>query len=181
MHQLKTKHPATWRELEGGNISVTKSGTAFVSIGADHACEHLNRMMKVHSGLVGISNNANARQQFFLASPEMSCIAAEFEEQFVLRTNTPEGHHGLQPTAIKQEHEAIDKIKAAILSHGNPFVVEGDQLFNFITNAYVPQEYVSQILSIDDIGLKLYEDYVTERINGDVSLWAPVKKQNNKN
>ena len=37
-----------------------------------------------------------------------------------------------------------------------------------------------QILNIDDTGQKLYEDYVAERINGDVSLWAPVKKQNNK-
>jgi len=49
-----------------------------------------------------------------------------------------------------------------------------------ITNAYVPQEHFSQILSIDDTGQKLYEDYVIERINGDFSLWAPVKKQNNK-
>ena len=37
-----------------------------------------------------------------------------------------------------------------------------------------------QILNIDATGQKLYEEYVSERINGDVSLWAPVKKQNNK-
>ena len=79
MHELKIKHPATWKELEDGNISVTKSEIPFVSIGPDHAYEHLNRMMKVHSGLVGISNNANARQRFFLASPEMSCLSTEFK------------------------------------------------------------------------------------------------------
>ena len=65
MNEIKKKHPATWRELEDGNISVTKSEILFVSIGADHDCEHLNRMMKVHSGLVGISNNANTRQLVF--------------------------------------------------------------------------------------------------------------------
>ena len=54
MHELKTKHPATWKELEDGNISVTKSEIPYVSIGPDRACEHLNRMMKVRSGLVGI-------------------------------------------------------------------------------------------------------------------------------
>ena len=80
MHEMKTKHPATWQELEDGNISATKSEIPFVSIGADHACEHLNRMMKVHSGLVGISNNPNAQQRFFfLASPEMSCLSTEFK------------------------------------------------------------------------------------------------------
>jgi len=38
---------------------------------------------------------------------------------------------------------------------------------------------VPYILNIDDTGQKLYEDYVSERINGDVSLWAPVKKEKN--
>ena len=73
----------------------------------------------------------------------------------------------------------MNKIKAAIKNHGNPFDAEGDQLYNFITHACVPQKSVPQILNIDDTGQKLYEDYVAERINGDVSLWAPVKKQNN--
>jgi len=36
-----------------------------------------------------------------------------------------------------------------------------------------------QILNIDNISQKLYEDYVSDRINGDVSLWSPVKKENN--
>ena len=180
MHELKTKHPATWKELEDGNIFVTKSEIPFVSIGSDHACEHLNRMIKVHSGLVGISNNANARQWFFLASPEMSRLSSEFKGQLGLQVNKPEGHHDVQPSVIQQEYQAVEKIKAAILSHGNLFAVEGHQLYNFITNAYVPQEYVPQILNADEIGQKLYEDYVVERISADISLWAPVKRQNNK-
>ena len=65
MQELKTSHPETWRELQNGNISVTKSEILFVSIGSDHDCEQLNRMMKIHSGLI-----ANARQRFFLATPE---------------------------------------------------------------------------------------------------------------
>ena len=43
-----------------------------------------------------------------------------------------------------------------------------------------PDEYVPQILNIDATGQKLYEEYVSERINGDVSLWAPLKKQSKK-
>jgi len=49
MHDLKINHPKTCRELQEGNVSVTKSEVPFVSIGADHACEQLNKMMKVHS------------------------------------------------------------------------------------------------------------------------------------
>ncbi|KAK7083246.1 hypothetical protein SK128_006727 [Halocaridina rubra] len=33
-------------------------------------------------------------------------------------------------------------------------------------------------MNVDDIGQKLYKDYDTECINGDVSLWSRVKKQN---
>ena len=179
MRELKEKHPANWRSLEEGDISVTKSDVTFVSIGADHACEQINREMKVQSGLVGISNNSNARQRFFLASPEISSLSTEFKGQFELQVTKSERHHDVWPTVIRQEHEAVDKLKTAILKHGNPFAVEGEKLYNFITHAYVPQEYVPQILNVDDIGQKLYEDYVSERINGDVSLWAQVKKQNN--
>ncbi|XP_014676761.1 PREDICTED: uncharacterized protein LOC106816650 [Priapulus caudatus] len=180
MHELRTSHPETWRELQYGNLSVTKSTIPFVSIGADHACEQLNRMMKIHSGLIDIPNNANARQRFFLATPEMSRLSAEFNGQFNLAVNKPQEHHHVQPSAVRKAHDNVDRIKAAILSHGNPFAAEGDQLYNFITHTYVPQESVSQILNIDDTGQKLYVDYVAERMNGDVSLWAPVKKQNNR-
>ena len=179
MYEIKTKYPATWQNLNDGNISVTKSEIPFVSIGADHACEHLNRMMKVHSGLVGISKNANARQRFFLDSPVIADITTKFKEQFRQKVNEPERHHDMRPHVIRREHEAVNKIKTAILSHGNPFAAEGDQLYNFITQAYVPQEYVSQILNADDIGQKLYEEYVAQRINGDDSLWLKVKKLNN--
>ena len=129
MHELKTSHPETWRELQDGHISVTKSTIPFVSIGADHACEQLNRMIKIHYGLIG-----NARQPFFLATPDMSRISAEFKGQFNLAVDKPQEHHHVQPSAVRKEHGNVDRIKAAILSHGNPFAAEGDQLYNFITH-----------------------------------------------
>lgn len=68
---------------------------------------------------------------------------------------------------------------AALLSHGNSFAAESKKLFNFMIHIYVPQEIVPQILNVDEIGQKIHEDYVAECINGEVSLWAPIKKQNN--
>ena len=179
MHALKTEHPDTWRELEEGNISVTKSTIPFVSIGADHACEQVNRLMKVHGGLTGISNNPNARQRFFLATPELSCLTKDFKSQFHSAGSKAAVHHDLSPGKVKREHGTITRIRETIESHGNPFGVEGSAIHNLITHAYIPDEYVPQILNMDNTGQKLYEDYVKERINGDVSLWAPVKKEKN--
>ena len=109
----------------------------------------------------------------------MSRLSEEFKGQFGVTSSKTKSHPEVQPAAVRKEHEAVDQIKAAILSHGNPFATEGDQLYNFITHACVPQENVKQILTVDEQGQQLYEEYVAERINGDVSLWAPVKKQNN--
>jgi len=49
-----------------------------------------------------------------------------------------------------------------------------------VTYAYIPDEYVPTILNADVTGQKLYEGYVAERINGDISLWEPGNKENNK-
>ena len=136
--------------------------------------------MKVHSGLIGISNNANARQRFFMATPELSRLSEEFSHQFITKEVKVMEHHELCPSAVKRDHVAVMKIKSAILSHGNPFAVKGTDIYNFITQAYIPNEHVPQILNIDDIGQRLYEEFVEERINGSISLFAPVKKENNK-
>ena len=60
------------------------------------------------------------------------------------------GHHDLSPGEVTREHSAVNKIKSAIIDHGNPFAVEGDILHNMITHAYVPDEFVEQIRNAND-------------------------------
>jgi len=105
-----------------------------------------------------------------LATPELACLAKDLKSQFQSAGSQAVVHHDLSPGKVKREHVTINRIKEAIESHGNPFAVEGSAIYNLITHAYIPDEYVPQILDIDDTGQKLYEDYVSERINGDVSL-----------
>ena len=117
MHALKSSHPDTWRELEAGNVSVTKNTIPFVSVGADHAVEHLNRSLKVHAGVIGIyriSNNANARQRFFLAAAEMSRMSSEFKGQFGIQDNEIRELHGLSPSVVKRVHNAIESTRSRL-------------------------------------------------------------------
>ena len=156
MKALKIQHPDTWHELENGNISVTKSEIPFVSIGADHACEQLNRTMKVSGGLSGISNNQNARQRFFLTSHEMASFATDFKSQFLPTKNT-KSHHELTPAKIKHHHTTTSKLKDTIASQGNPFAVEGNSIHNFISYGCIPDNFVEQILKINTTGQALYK------------------------
>ena len=79
-------------------------------------------------------------------------------------------------SVIFKEHEVVEKIKEGILSHGNPVDIEGDFLFNFHYTCICSPNIVRQILNADKWGQDLYETYVVKRTNGDVRLWAPVKK-----
>ena len=65
----------------------------------------------------------------------------EFQESTEHGQDRSAEHHELGPSAVKRAHRAVDKIKAAILSHGNPFKAEGNRLYNFITHAYIPDEF----------------------------------------
>ena len=51
--------------------------------------------MKVHSGLIGISNNANARQRFFMVTPVLSGFTKDFKNQFDLEPDKAKEHHDL--------------------------------------------------------------------------------------
>ena len=59
------------------------------------------------------------------------------------------------------------------------FDVEGDEVYSFMTHAYVPQNCVPHILNTDEIGQRPYENFVAEIINREVIHWAPIKRQNN--
>ena len=82
----------------------------------------------------------------------------------------------VSPSEVTREHYAVYQIKSAILDHDNPFAVEGDRLHNMITHACVPDEFVEQILNANDTDQKMYEDYVTVRTNGNISIWAKVTR-----
>ena len=117
MYNLRTTYPDTWNERVGGSLSVSKNGVPFTSVGADHACEHLNRQMKVKSGLVGISNNINARQRFFRAIPEISRMSAAYRRQFQMDiVSQLREHHDLSPSEVSREHSVVYKIKAQSLT-----------------------------------------------------------------
>lgn len=135
-------------------------------------------MMKVLSGLIGILNNVNIRQFFFLATSVLSLLLTEFKGQFGITARKPQEHHDLTPSAVRKNMRLSTKSWLPYLVMG---ILLLQKVKNFLTSwyIYVPREIVPQILNVDEIGQKIHEDYVAECINGEVSLWAPIKKQNN--
>ena len=76
-----------------GHFCVTKSSVKFTSIGPDHGIEQENRKMKVAGGIIGVTQNENALQLFFLTAPHLSAIVSEFETKFGVNQQTRMNKH----------------------------------------------------------------------------------------
>ena len=67
-------------EFSKGNQIINKNTIPFYAIGSDHALEQINRWIKVPGGLVGITQNENARNGFFLNSADLVRSTEEAKE-----------------------------------------------------------------------------------------------------
>jgi len=57
-------HPV-YEEFVAGNFTVNKNQIPFSAVGVDRHIEHINKIMKMTGGIIGITQNAGARDRFF--------------------------------------------------------------------------------------------------------------------
>ena len=101
-------------------FEVNKNQILFCAIGVDHALEHINRIMKVTGGLVGITQNASARERFFLIAPDLSRLAEEARKMAGSPTAAWKEHHDLSMAVSTRQEENIAKLKNVFRSSMNP-------------------------------------------------------------
>jgi hypothetical protein len=178
MKELKTSDPAIYEELLTGNWVVNKNAEVpFCAIGADHGLEQVNRSMKVSGGLVGITLNPSARTRFFLISPELAKLANEAQSMAGVFTIVPVHHHELSDPVLRRQESNIQNLTSTLNSFTNPFTVEGDDIFNLATKVIMPEKVKHDLCRRNDIGKKLFEEFVSQRITtGNTNVWAPMKK-----
>ena len=99
MSALEITDPEKNVEFIDGNFAVNKNQIPFCAIGVDRVLEHINPTMKVTGGLVGITQNANARERFFLTAPELSRLAGEAQAMAGSPTASRKKHHDLSQAA----------------------------------------------------------------------------------
>jgi len=140
--------------------------------------EHINCIMKVTGGLVGITQNASARERFFLTAPELSRLAEEAHAMAGTPTATCKEHHDLSLAVWTRQEENIAQLKCVLRSSMNPMKDEGEDLTNIITKVVMPAEVQKDVCNQDDIGQQAYAKFAEERIKtNEVSIWARMKVQ----
>ena len=180
MNQIQIKDPEVWNEFMEGNWVVNKNGSvSFCAIGADHALEQVNRTMKVTGGLVGITQNHNARSKFFLVSPELAKLTSEAEDMAGLTNEASKHHHELTQAFLNRQEKCIETLSTTFSAFTNPFTEDCDDLINIVTKAVAPVEIQTDICKSGLIGMNKYKEFVSQRIvKADINLWAPMKKLN---
>ena len=51
-----------------------------------------------------------------------------------------------------------------------------DDVFNVFTKVILPNNLSSDLLKHDDISYELYSNFIKTRINGNLSVWKPMKR-----
>ena len=166
MEKLPDSDPEIYQEFLDGNWVVNKNqDVAFCALGADHALQQINRSMKVSGGLVGITLNPNARTKFFLIAPELARLAEEAKEMAGTSTaNQSTHHHSLSASRLSHKEKNIEKLSNTMESFTNPFKQESNKLFNLVTKVVVPEKVQKDLVGQNEIGQKLFDTFVRDRI-----------------
>lgn len=74
MMQLQETAPEIYKEFNDGNFVIKRSSSKFNQVSPDHATEWMNRLCKLHNGIIGITRNDLARDKFCLTWAERSRV-----------------------------------------------------------------------------------------------------------
>ena len=172
MEDLKTSDNNTWKYLEE-NFSICKTSIPFSAIGADHAMEQENKSLKVRGGVTGLTQNQSALTRFCLISSIISSLSKEFTASNGIATQK---HYQLNGSTSRRIRENVMKMCEVMKSFSISFL-PNDCVFNVMTKAVLPDDKSMELLEHKDIGQNLYKKFISERLNGDGSVWSKLKKR----
>jgi len=180
MQETQQQQPGVWAEFVKGNFCVTKGNAGYTSIGPDHSIEHEIRKLKVTGGIVGITQNENSLDKFFLIAPELSNIQREFEKTYSADHDSKRAqHHELTGGKLSRLRQNAIKLCSVFYEHGNPFEsTDEDEVYNLLTKAVMTQTATNDIIHRDEIGQQMFESFVTERLTeGKLSVWDKMNRR----
>ena len=175
MLNIKIYVEETWKFFENGNFSVNKSHFPFSAIGADHGIEQLNRELKVVGGVKGLLQNENALHRFILCAHVLDSVREDFRKRNKLKKELRDKHYQLTGTTNSKYTDNVDKL----LSHFKSIELSfesSEHTYNIASNAVLSGSISSDIANQQSIGKKVYENFKSERIYGEKSIWDVMKK-----
>ena len=145
----------------------------FSAIGADHGIEQLHRELKEVGGVKGLLKNENALDHFILCAPVLDSVCKDFRKRSKLKKESRDKHYQLTGTTNSRISGNVDKLLSHFKSIEFPF--ESSEHMIILLQMLFYREVLHQILTINSIGKKMYENIKSERIYGEKRIWDAMK------
>ena len=181
MKHLDVFDPAVNNLFVEGEFCVKKNDTPFTTIGVDHAGDQINKIMKIDGGLIGISNNENVGNRYFLTVPLLANISKNILNGS-FRNTTPTIHHENTSAFQNRQSLLITKLEACLKEELSAVFTSAESqcAYNMITKVYLPENVSKETIKCEEVGRELYNTSCKERLGCDPtkSIWDPVSKAN---
>lgn len=149
----------------------------FTSIGSDHAMEQKNKNLKVNGGITGLTQMPTTLSKFCLVAPVLSSLSESYTKKYDIQRNMKrKKHYQLTGSHLKRLCDNVNKLIAEMKIFDVTFT-ENNSVFNVISKAVLSEDIADELLQHDSIGMKLYEEFVTSRIQGEKSIWGKMTKR----
>ena len=176
MLQLEQSDNETWNYLKG-NFSVGKSDIPFTSIGSDHAIEQENKNLKVNGGITGLTQTHSVLTRFCMVAPVLSSLSDEYRLKYDIQHPAKrKTHYQLTGSHLKRLSENVNKLKVEMEKYDVTFT-RNNSVFNVVSKAVLPEEAATELLEHNSIGKKMYDEFITLRIQGGKQIWDKMAKR----
>lgn len=154
-----------------------KGKAKFTSIGPDHAIEQVIKKLKICGGITGITQKPETLDRYFIIAPELFRISNEFKDLYTDKKDKSEKHNELTGSKSKRMAKNLISLIEVIKERDVFGKNQPDSIFNIFSNKKVSDNIAKDIVNKDEIGQKMFVNFVNERlIRGELSIFDPVKR-----
>ena len=172
MRNIKTYEEETWKFFEDGNFSVNKSHFPFSAIGADYGIRQLNQELKIVGGVKGLLQNENTLHSFVLCALVLDSVCRDFRKRNSLKKESRDKHYRLTGTTNSRVMGNVDKL----LPHFKSIELSLESSEHKHSIVVLSESIASNITNQQGIWKKMYENFKSEMIHREKSIWDTMKK-----
>jgi len=111
-----------------------------------------------------------------LGSPEIVSMVANFEQAvFDGLEREDSSHHSNTPAFKTRFASNFKSLQSTIVSKGNPFLEDIEDLYNIFTKRVVAEDVVTTVYTAEERGRRQYEEFCEERLGGKRKIMDPMK------
>ena len=175
---LENTAPEVYQEFVKGGFSVNSTGKCFTGVATDQALEQtLNKDSKTSGGLVGISNNDEARTKWFLTSHFRAHLLSVQRELCKSAVGAYSSKHHETNRTAKDENDVQCLVSLINQYTANPFSREATMLVNISTGVHPGPGVAKRIVCAKEEGTHKAIEFIEKRVvTQGISFYAPIPK-----